>query len=267
MKKHVDKAHTAGRRRIITIIASVSLAVLSGIFFALMQARIPNMHIIFYLILGLSALVVIHLILWTLSANEKYARLVKILKRCYLICISVGLTFFITLQGLIISGSHTDNEEGDCLIVLGAGLRNGAPSLILRRRLNAALTYLQEHDGTPVIVTGGLGRGEATTEAEAMSRYLLERGVDESLIWKEEESRNTKENLTNSVALMAEHGLDAKNARVTVVTSEFHLYRAKLILHKKGINADGIAAQTPGFYLQALYYFREAFALAYELVF
>jgi len=250
----------------ITIIAAALAAVLSGIFFALTLARVPNMHVVFYLALGFSALLVIYLVLWTLSASEKYARLAKLLRRCYLVCLSVGVAFFIILQALIISGSRTDDVEADCLIVLGAGLRNGAPSLILRRRLNAAVDYLQERGDIPVIVTGGLGRGQTVTEAEAMFRYLRDRGVSEDLILKEDRSTSTRENLAFSVTLMQENGLDTENTKVAVVTNEFHLYRAKLIAGKQGLDAVGISADTPGLYLRILYFCREAFALASEFL-
>jgi len=171
------------------------------------------------------------------------------------------------LQGLIISGARTEEADVDCLIVLGAGLRNGSPSLMLRQRLNMAAEYLLEHGDTPIIVSGGMGRGETITEAEAMSRYLVACGVDESLIWKEEKSTSTRENLVFSMDLMEENGLDTDSVVVAVVTNEFHLYRAKLIAAKTGLTAIGISAKTPRFYLRVLYSFREAFALATEILF
>ena len=250
-----------------TIITAVLAAIVSGIFFVLMLSRVPNMHVVFFLVLGFSALLIVYLILWTLSAGDKRLRLVKALRRCYFVCIALGLAFFLTMQGLIISSARTDESDADCLIILGAGLRNGAPSLILRRRLNAAIDYLNERGDVPVIVTGGLGRGQNITEAGAMFRYLSEHGVDESLIWKEEASTSTRENLAFSLAIMEENGLDVDNITVAVVSSEFHLFRAKLIAQKQGLDAVGVAAQTPTFYLRVLYYCREAFALASELLF
>jgi len=267
MKERIGNKPTARRRLMITIIIAALAVITCGIFFALMLARVPSMHIIFYLSLGFSALLLIYLVLWTLSAGEKRARLVRVLRRCYTICLIVGLAFFLTLQGLIISGGHTDEAQVDCLIILGAGLHNGAPSLILMRRLNTAVDYLHQLGDIPVIVTGGLGRGETITEAEAMSRYLSNRGVDKSLVWKEEESTSTRENLAFSVALMREKGLDVENIKVAIVTNEFHLYRAKLIAGKQGLDAVGIAADTPYFNLRMLNSCREAFALATELLF
>jgi uncharacterized SAM-binding protein YcdF (DUF218 family) len=263
---NIDKK-AAKRRLMITIIIAVLAVVLSGISFALMLSRLPNMHVVFCLVTGLSVLVIVYLVLWTLSADEKRAKLATKLMRYYRICLAVGLALFLTLQGLILSGSHTDAAEADCIIILGAGLRNGAPSLILQRRLNAAIGYLHEHGDVPVVVTGGLDRNETITEAESMFRYLVNHGVDESLIIKEEKSTSTRENLAFAVALMEEHGLSAERIKVAVVTNEFHLYRAKLIAKKLGLDAVGISAETPYLNVRALYSFREAFALLREFLF
>jgi len=264
--RHSEPARAANRRRAITLAITALALIASGISFVMMLSRIPNMHIIFYLVLGVSILVVTFLALWALGAHEKSKRLAKVLRRCLLICLSVGLSGFLILQGLIISSARTEDAEVDALIVLGAGLRNSSPSMILRTRLNAAIRYLEAQDDIPVIVSGGLGRGETITEAEAMFRYLSSRGVDESLIWKEETSTSTRENLAFSLALMEENGLDLENATVAIVSNEFHLYRAKLIAGKAGVEAVGVAAQTPGANLRALYFFREAFALANEVL-
>jgi uncharacterized SAM-binding protein YcdF (DUF218 family) len=265
-EKYHAGSKTAGRRRAVTFSVAIFTIVVSGILFTLMLLKIPNMHVIFFLFLGAMALLIIYLVLWTLRANEKYARLAVTLRRCYFVCIAAGVAFFITLQCLIISGAHTDDAEADCILILGAGLRNDVPSLVLRRRLNKAVEYLNAHEDIPVIVSGGLGRGESITEAEAMYRYLVGRDVDASLIWKEEASTSTKENITFSLALIEEKGIDAGNVKIAIVTNEFHLYRAKLIAGKAGVDAIGISAETPGIYLRVLYSCREAFALAAEVL-
>jgi len=227
------------------------------------------MHIIFYLVLGLSIAIVVYLVLWALSShmNKKCSRYAIMLRRCYLLLFAVGFAGFLTFQGLIISSARTEDAQVDAIIVLGAGLRNDAPSLILRTRLNAAVSYLDAHGDVPIIVSGGLGAGERITEAEAMSRYLISRGVDENLIWQEGASTRTQENLEFSLAIMEEKGLDIENVKVAIVSNEFHLYRAKLIAGKAGLDAVGVAAKTPGAYMSAIYFFREAFALANEVFF
>jgi len=256
----------APRRLIITIIVAALAMIATGVSYIMKLSRISNVHIIYILVLGFSAILVVFMVIWTLSAHEKYAKLAKILRRFCLAALAVGLSVFLVFQVLIISSAHTEDAEVDALIVLGAGLRNGAPSMILRTRLNAAIRYQESRGDTPIIVSGGLGEGETITEAEAMFRYLSARGVDESLIWKEEESTSTRENLAYSLAIMEKNGLDIENAKVAIVSNEFHLYRAKLIAGKAGVEAVGVAAATPSLNLRMLYFFREALALANEVL-
>ena len=249
-----------------TIIVAVLGAAGSGFSLLLMLSRVPNMHIIFYIVLGVSILLVTISLILTLDAYEKRRRLARALRRCFLVCLTLGLSGFLVLQGLIMSSAQTEDAQVDAIIVLGAGLRNSTPSMILRTRLNAALQYLETRGDVPVIVSGGMGRGESITEAEAMFSYLSSHGVDEDLIWKEDSSTSTRENLAFSLALMQENGLDVENATIAIVSNEFHLFRAKLIAEKAGVEAVGVAAQTPGANLRALYFFREAFALANEFL-
>jgi len=208
------------------------------------------------------------MVLWTLAADEKYSRLIRILRLSYFVCVLFGLVCFLILLGLIISGARTDEEKQvDAVIVLGAGLINDKPSLILEARLDAALAYLQMQEDIPVIVTGGLGQGRSITEGEAMARYLIAKGLDESRIWKEESSTSTHENIKFTIETMTENNIDAENITVAIISNDFHLYRARLIAEKAGLDAIGVAAETPGLHRKVIYYFREPFALANELLF
>ena len=249
------------------IIAAVCAAVVLSVLFILMRSRVPNLRIFFNLSLAFFMFLIVFLTLWTLCAYDRCSRVAVIIMRVYIICFTAGIAFFFTMLGLIMSDAKTEEAEVDCVIVLGAGLRNDVPSYILRLRLNAADAYMRARDGTPVIVAGGLGEGETITEAQAMANYLIKRGVDENLIWKEDMSTRTRENIEFSLDIMREKGMDVENATVAIVTNEFHVYRAKLIAEKAGVEAVGVAAQTPGLYLRVLYFCREAFALASEIVF
>ena len=267
MKQRKDRTITPKQRKTITIVTTVCAVLFCSVAFILKTLGIPNMHIISGLLLGFFALLVTYLVLWTLCAHEKYSRVFTVIRRCYVVLVAVASVFFFTMLGLVISDSRTEEADVDCLVVLGAGLHGDAPSYILRLRLNKAVEYLRTREDIPVIVAGGMGEGETITEAEAMYRYLVARGVDESLIWKEDKSTRTQENIKFSLALMEEMGLDTENITVAVVSNGFHIRRAKLIAGKMGVDAIGVAAPTPGAYLQVLYYSREAFALAAELVF
>jgi len=262
-----DSKKSMKKRMNQTIHVAIVAAFVCGFFYILTRMRISHMHV-FLLFFGcLSFLVVTYMIIWTLSASEKYSRLAKILKWCYIACLIIGVVCFIILQSLIISGARTDDVDVDVVIVLGAGLINDRPSLILIYRLNATIDYIQTRDDIPIIVTGGLGEGRTVTEAEAMARFLIERGVDENRIWREEASTSTHENINFARDIMADNGIDVDNVRVAIVSNEFHLYRARLVAERAGLHAYGVAAETPGWHRKAIYFFRETFSLANELVF
>ena len=70
----------------------------------------------------------------------------------------------------------------DYIIVFGAAVRpDGQPSAVLRHRLEAAITWAKSRPQARFLVTGGLG-DHPPSEAEAMRRYLLDRGIEESAI-------------------------------------------------------------------------------------
>ena len=158
------------------------------------------------------------------------------------------------------------NNSPDVLIVLGARLDDDTPGLLLTTRLDVAIKHARIWNDIPVIVSGGQGKNEKVTEAEAMLRYLVQHGVDKNRIWKEEKSTSTHENLVFSKALLTEKGLNPELIKIAVVSNGFHLFRAGIIAKKAGLNAKGIAAKTPGLIRRILYCIREVAALVNDLV-
>jgi len=151
-------------------------------------------------------------------------------------------------------GSQQVPENADVLIVLGCGLYGERPSLTLKRRLDTAYAYLSENPDTLCIVSGGQGPGESISEALAMQRYLVDRGLDESRILPEDQSRSTKENFLFSKALLDQH-FDSE-AEVVFVTTRFHVYRASQVAITVGIDAAGIGSRSL-YYIAPNDYLRE----------
>lgn len=111
------------------------------------------------------------------------------------LCIT-GLVVFVILQVLIFGGMiRTDPEHLDYLIVLGAKVREDDISASLKRRLDKAIFYAQEHPETMLVLSGGRGADEPTTEAMAMAEYLRYNGVAPEQMLLENYSTNTKENM------------------------------------------------------------------------
>lgn len=181
----------------------------------------------------------------------------------------LGFSLFTVLETMVVRGSFADESDApvSAVIVLGAGVNGETPSLTLRTRIDAAAAYLEEHPDVPVILSGGQGPGEAITEAECMRRALVRRGADESRLYPEERSTSTQENLRYSRAILEELGVDPAQ-RVAIVTSDFHLCRARLMW---GGDTAAVPAHLPSaLYFQCLtvnYFIREAFGLAAYFVY
>ena len=142
----------------------------------------------------------------------------------------------------VCAGMEYRTEPSDCIIVLGAHVwEDGRLSNALTYRCEAALEAWKKGIAPAIIVCGAQGRGEPSTEAEAMRGWMLEHGVPEDRVIAEEKSVNTVENLKNAGAIMEARG----DRSAAVCTSDYHLRRALWIARDLGIDATGIAAPSP----------------------
>ena len=142
------------------------------------------------------------------------------------------LAFGLLLGAVIWGGRDRVHGQPGVLVVLGCQVHPWGPSVLLQDRLNTALSYWRAHPETVIVVSGGQGPDEPTTEARAMYDYLVERGVPAEQIHREEDSHNTWENVTNSLALLEELGLEGEGA--AVVSNGFHLTRVGLLWRRAG---------------------------------
>lgn len=179
----------------------------------------------------------------------------------------IGIAAFIIIEIPIVREARTDAPD-DCeyVIVLGAGLKGDVPTLSLRNRLDAALEWLEAHPDWVAVVSGGQGPGENMPEGEAMGIWLEARGIEPERIIVEDKSTSTMENLENSFALIREAGGEP-DGNCAIITSEYHLCRAKLMARSLGVEAWGVAAHTSWPSLMLNYFIREAFAVTYYRIF
>ena len=172
---------------------------------------------------------------------------------------------FAAAELLLIMNSKSDAEtQTDYIVILGAGLNGETPSLSLHERLKAGVEYLRKYPDTYVVVSGGQGRGETITEAEAMRRFLTSNGIDEDRILLESSATSTMENFKYSRRLIEERtGKPA--GKVSFVTNSFHILRSKLLAKRNGLDAYAISVKTPEQVLVQMY-LREYFALIKSLI-
>jgi len=172
--------------------------------------------------------------------------------------------FIIVEMLIIVNGFKTDIDyKADYIVILGARVKGETPSLALKYRLDKGYEYLMKHPDSKAVLSGGKGSGEYITEAEAMRRYLLNKGIDETRLIIEDKSKSTVENIKNSFALIDNENKDGK---VVIITSRFHVFRSKIIAKKNGKIVEGIGVKTMEFLIPN-YYLREFFAVIKDLVF
>lgn len=138
-------------------------------------------------------------------------------------------------------------KEPDAIIVLGSGLIGDKVPPLLAQRLTKGKAIYEQFEGRPkLIVSGGQGADELTSEAAAMANYLMEQGVPKEDILIENRSRTTFENLTFSKAILQEQGL---GKYVLVVTNSFHALRTGIFMRQLKIPGRSVGSKTAFYYL------------------
>ena len=95
-----------------------------------------------------------------------------------------------------------------------------------------------------------------------MSLWLTQNGISPDRLLLEEKSNSTETNLINSLTIISAQGGDP-TGKIAVLSSEYHLYRAKFMARQLGAQPLGVAGHTSNFVLMVNYFIREAFAIVY----
>lgn len=184
-------------------------------------------------------------------------------QRSLVILTLLGILCIAAIEVPIIMAASGDlPADADYMIVLGAGVNGTTPSLSLSNRLTAAKKWLDAHPDGKAVLSGGQGPGEEISEAEAMYRWLTAQGIAAERLWKEERSTTTRENFLYSLELLQKHNGGEVPQPVAVVSSEYHLYRAKYLAKQAGLEPLGVPAKTTRPVLRLNYFLREAAAVA-----
>jgi uncharacterized SAM-binding protein YcdF (DUF218 family) len=143
------------------------------------------------------------------------------------------LIYTVALVTVLIVSQQDQRRPVDAIVVLGAAQYNGRPSPVLRARLDHAFQLYQEGLAPRIVVTGGVGRGDTTSEALVARHYLIGRGVPATALVAQPQGRSTEASMT-AVAdwLEAEH-----LERVILVSDPFHMFRLRLEARRTGLEA------------------------------
>ena len=88
--------------------------------------------------------------------------------------VAAGGAWLLSVLAVVLWGARDSAEPADAIVVLGAAQYSGRPSPVLRARLDHAVSLWKRGLAPHVIVTGGKGTGDTTTEAAVSRRYVLD---------------------------------------------------------------------------------------------
>ncbi len=146
----------------------------------------------------------------------------------------------VTAFSVVAWGRRDAADPADAIVVLGAAQYAGKPSPVLRARLDHGIALWRRGMAPKLVLTGGVGRGDTTSEAAVGRRYALQQGVPIGAILVEDRGRTTIESLRAVSELAETHDFH----RVILVSDPFHMLRVQLLAIRHGLDATTSPTRT-----------------------
>ena len=155
-----------------------------------------------------------------------------------LVILVFGINFYVkasTKKQIIDNESELSNlSDVDCILILGAGVRNNAPSPMLEDRLLKGIELYNKDISNKIIMSGDHGR-EEYDEVNIMKDFAINKGIKSEDIFMDHAGFSTYESIYRAKEIF-----EAK--KIIIVTQSYHLYRALYIANSLGIEAYGVSA-------------------------
>ena len=163
------------------------------------------------------------------AARAKHA--VRIVQRILTVAVVAAFALWIaSTTAVLIWSSRDEARPAHAIVVLGAAQYAGKPSPVLRARLDHALDLWNRHLASLLILTGGTGAGDTTSEAAVGRNYARKHGVPDSAILVENEGRTTSESMRAVAGMLEVRGLQT----ALLVSDPFHMLRLRILARRFG---------------------------------
>ena len=129
------------------------------------------------------------------------------------------------------AGRRDEAQEADAIVVLGAAQYVGRPSPVLRARVDHAVSLWKRGLAPTLVLTGGTGVGDTTSEAAVARKYAMSRGVPDRAIVVEIKGRTTSESMRAVARIMD----DRERRSVILVSDPFHMLRLSILARRFGL--------------------------------
>ena len=139
-----------------------------------------------------------------------------------------------TEKNIFTADTFKNDEKADCILILGAGVKDGKPKPMLRDRLLTGIELYKSGAAEKIIMSGDHGRADYD-EVNVMRAFALEQGVSAEDIFLDHAGFSTYDSVYR-----AKNIFGAEN--IIIVSQKYHLYRALYISEKLDVKAAGVSA-------------------------
>jgi vancomycin permeability regulator SanA len=156
------------------------------------------------------------------ESRSSFARLIVVV---FVLVVVIWMSFVIAI---VDSGRRDEAQRADAIVVLGAAQYEGRPSPVLKARLDHAAALWALGLAPRMIVTGGRGVGDTTSEAAVSMRYLAQRGVPMDSISMDMEGLTTSQSMVAVRIFLRTKSYPA----VILVSDPFHMLRLAILTRR-----------------------------------
>ena len=157
----------------------------------------------------------------------------------FILSVLIAVCLIAVAFDIVNYGKRDEKAPSDVAIVLGAATTNGEVSPVYRERINHAIWLYENGYVDYLILTGGFGDGNSVSDSAAAKNYAISRGIVDNVIFIEESSTITEENLEQAKIIMDNNSFNT----AILVSDPLHMKRAMRMAGDYGI--DALTSPTP----------------------
>jgi len=157
--------------------------------------------------------------------SEPRSLFARLLVAVVVTVLAIWMSFVVAI---VDSGRREEARRADAIVVLGAAQYEGHPSPVLKARLDHAAALWARGLAPRMIVTGGRGIGDTTSEAAVGMHYLVQHGVPAESIAMDIEGLTTSQSMLAVRRVLGEEAYPA----VILVSDPFHMLRLAILARR-----------------------------------
>jgi len=147
------------------------------------------------------------------------------------IILGAALLWAASMGAVLIWSSLDQARPAESIVVLGAAQYDGKPSPVLKARLDHGIDLWNRKMGKVLVLTGGQGSGDTTSEAAVGRTYARKQGVPDTAILLENKGRTTRESMLAVADTLGKRGIKT----AILVSDPFHMLRLWIMGRRFGL--------------------------------